>query len=510
MPNVIVVLGTVMSGIGKGSIAASIASLLSERGYDTNVIKMDGYLNYDAGTLDPYRHGEVFVLDDGTECDMDLGTYERFLSKNLSGDNYLTSGKLFYEIIKKEREGYFKGEDVQFVPHVVNDIIERILTLPGEFIIVEIGGTAGDIENSYFIEAVRQLSKRVPTAFVVVTYVPEPPSIGEQKTKPAQQGLRILLSMGVTPTFIVARSHRPLEYKAKYKLSLYGGVPLENVISVPDLPSIYHVPVVLEKQGLISKILKLFGYEDESKGTRWEGFVKRCESLEEELTIGVIGKYADFPDAYVSIRHALIHAGVAVGRKPKIIWINTRKEVKEEDLSSLEAAVIPGGFGKEGAEGIIKALKILRENEIPTLAICRGMQLLAVEIVRDLVGYSDAHTTEIDPNTRHPVVIEMPGYSRGRLRKGLYPVSIVPGTHLYEVYGSTKTLERHRHRFYVNPEYFDVLRDAGAKLSARSGRILEGIEIGSMIGVQFHPEFLSRPREPSKLFLDLYKRAIFK
>ncbi len=526
MTKFIFVTGGVVSGLGKGITSASLGMLMKARGFRTTNIKIDPYLNYDAGTMNPYQHGEVFVLDDGGEVDLDLGNYERFLDTNLTFDHNITTGKVYSAVIEKERRGDYLGATVQVIPHITNEIKERIRAIAREYdvVVVEIGGTVGDIESMPFLEAARQMQLeegRDNVAFVHVTYVPKLKVVGEQKTKPTQHSVKELRSLGIQPDAIVARSEDPLEEGARRKISLFTNVPPEAVISAYDVEDTYEVPLMLEKEGLARYITKRLGLpEKEPELDAWREMVERYKSLEDTVEIAVVGKYVKLADSYLSIKEALKHSSVANGVKVKIRWIEAEDLEKNGTklLEGIDGIIVPGGFGARGTEGKMMAARYARENDIPFLGICFGFQLTVVEFARNVLGLKGAHSTEIDPQAPHPVVDLMPeqrGLDKlgGTMRLGAYPVKIKPGTLARELYGKDLIYERHRHRWEVNPEYIEKFEEAGLVFSGIAGdderrmEILELPEKSYFIATQFHPEFKSRPMNPAPVFRGLVKAA---
>ncbi len=512
MPKYIVVLGTIMSGLGKGILTASLSKILRKRGFNVAVMKFDGYLNYDCGTMNPFRHGEVFVLEDGSEVDMDFGTYERFLGINLKGDASLTGGKVFKTIIDKERRGDYLGLDVQFIPHVTDYIKNYIKKYAeknnADICMVEVGGTVGDIENSYFIEAVRQLSLEEEVLFIQLTYIPEIYK-GEQKTKPTQQANRLLRSLGIFPKIIVARAENELTNEAKKKIALYSNIEEKNVFSDPNVGVIYELPLVLENQGIYDVLSSILNIEKrEVDWTDWERRINNLKNAKTEKTIGIVGKYVNVKDAYVSIYEALYHSGAELGIKPNIKLIDAESIEKEgvDTLKGLDGIIIPGGFGKRGIEGKIKAIEFARTNKMPLLGLCLGMQLMVVEFARNVLGWKDAHSTEFE-KTKHAVIDLLPeqrqiAYKGGTMRLGAYPMHIKKGTKLYEAYKKEVVYERHRHRYEVNPAYVDDLEKAGLVISATYKGIVEAVEYKDSfaIGTQCHPELSSKFEKPNPIF----------
>ncbi|WP_457753402.1 glutamine hydrolyzing CTP synthase [Thermococcus sp.] len=526
MTKFIFVTGGVVSGLGKGITSASIGLLMKARGFKTTNIKIDPYLNYDAGTMNPYQHGEVFVLDDGGEVDLDLGNYERFLDTNLTFDHNITTGKVYSAVIEKERRGDYLGATVQVIPHITNEIKERIRRIARNYdvVIVEIGGTVGDIESMPFLEAARQMQLeegRENVAFVHVTYVPKLKVVGEQKTKPTQHSVKELRSLGIQPDAIVARSEDPLEEGARKKISLFTNVPEEAVISAYDVEDTYEVPLLLEREGLGKYLVKRLGLEDrEPELKAWEKMVAKYKSLKDSVEIAIVGKYVKLKDSYLSIIEALKHSSVANDVKVKIRWIEA-EDVEKYDTGLLEGVdgiIVPGGFGARGTEGKMMAIRYARENNIPFLGICFGFQLTVVEFARNVLGLKGAHSTEIDSNTPYPVVDLLPeqrGIDKlgGTMRLGTYPVKIKSNTLAHKVYGTELVYERHRHRWEVNPNYIEEFERAGLIFSGISGddkRRMEILELPGhryFIATQFHPEFKSRPMKPAPVFRELVKAA---
>jgi len=522
-PRFVMITGGVLSGLGKGLVAASLGMLLKSRGLRVTPIKFDGYLNVDAGTMNPYEHGEVYVLDDGTECDMDLGTYERFMDETLEGDNNITSGKLLLSVISKERRGEYLGKTVQFIPHVTGEakrwILEVVEKRGADVVIVEVGGTVGDIENAYFIEAIRQLASELGRdrfAFVHVTLVPELPS-GEQKTKPTQHSVATLRSMGIDPDIIVARSKRPLEEKTRRKIALLCGVREENVISDPDVGRPYEVPLKLEEQGIDDRVAELLGLPGRGRGLQeLRELLERWESAEGEVEVAIVGKYTHLRDAYASLTAAIEHASMHLGLRTRVRWVESTDLEEgrvglEEALEGVDGLIVPGGFGRRGAEGKVAAIGWARERGVPFLGLCFGLQLAVVEFARHVCGLEGANSTEIDPETPHPVVDLLPeqrriGEKGGTMRLGSHPAVLRPGTLVWRAYGGAELVhERHRHRYEVNPEYHGALEGGGLVFSGRSpdGRLVEFIELPGhpfFVATQAHPEFKSRVLRPHPLF----------
>lgn len=528
----IVVCGSVMSGVGKGIFSASLANLLKAHGLRVSPIKFDGYLNYDAGTLNPFRHGEVFVLDDGTECDLDLGTYERFINQNLSKKNYLTAGKIFKNIIDKERAGKFLGRDVQFIPHVTGEIKRYIRELAmatdADVVQVEVGGTAGDLENSYFLEAMRELAYeegRQNVCFINVTYIMRPPSLGEHKTKAAQLGLRTLMSLGVQPDIIVCRSEGPVSNNVINKISIAANVPVSRVINSVNVNTIYDIPVYLHDIKIDDasfEVLNLKKKELSNEFLAWKELADRMKKLDKEITVGITGKYTNIHDSYLSILKALEHCSSALKVKINLKWIETTEieedKIKVEDaLRDVDGIIVPGGFGKRGTEGKINCVKYARENNMPYLGLCYGFQMAVIEFARNVCGLKNANSTEIE-ETSEPVIDLLPEQKRieglgGNMRLGGRDVEVKEGTSAYKLYNSKLVRERFRHRYECNPEYIKVLEKNGIIFSGKAPnqpimQILELPQHKFFVGVQFHPEFTSRPLKPHPLFLGFVKACL--
>ena len=524
----IVVLGSLMSGLGKGIVSASVGKILQSKGLKVVPIKFDGYLNVDCGTMNPFRHGEVFVLDDGTECDMDLGTYERFLDLDLDNYNNVTGGKILRYVIEKERRGGYLGVDVQIVPHLTNDIKKWIRKVGRSFkadvVLIEIGGTAGDLENSYFIEAARQFALENPgrVMFIQLTYVPTLSAVGEQKTKPTQHATRLLQGMGIQPDVVICREQEKLTADAKKKISLFCNVPVENVIDDPDCKTIYEVPDIFEKQGIAEVIAKRLDLKMDGTGLKqWNSRVSGIKNPKHTVTIGITGKYTALKDSYVSIKEALVHAGAELGCDAELKWIETTEieqdKSKLKQLEICDGVIVPGGYGARGTEGKITCINWARTNKVPYLGLCFGMQLAVVEFARNVCGLGKANSTEIDPHTPHPVIALLPEQKAlkllgGTQRLGAYPAKLVKGTRTYAAYGKAEISERHRHRWEFNNDYLERLEKGGLVVSGTSpdGEIVEFIEWKDSfgIGTQAHPEFKSRLEKPAPLFYGLVQAAL--
>lgn len=525
------VTGGVLSSLGKGIVTASLGLLFKLRGYSVGAVKIDPYLNVDAGTMNPYMHGEVYVTEDGGETDLDLGHYERFLHTTLSRKHNITAGQVYKAVIERERRGDYLGQTIQIIPHITDEIKSRIREVAREtgvdMLLVEIGGTVGDIEGLPFLEAARQmrLEEGVEnTFFVHVALAPVLSTTGEQKTKPVQHSVNELRRIGIQPDAIVVRSPRPLEEDAKRKIALFATLPPEAVVSDHDVETIYMVPTLLEEQGLPSYMARRLGLRDAKPDLgAWKDFVERLLTASRRVKVAMVGKYTKLRDSYLSIIEALNHAGAVLGVKPVLHWVEAADiedgEISVEDaLGGVDAAIVLPGFGERGAEGKIEAIRYIRENGIPMLGICYGMQLAVVEFARNVAGLEGAHTTEVNPQTPHPVVDLLPEQRRvrelgGTMRLGASPVRIIKGTLAYEIYRTTLVHERHRHRYEVNSKYFDVLERAGLVFSGWSPEgLVEIIELPRKVhpfflATQFHPEFKSRPLEPRPPFLGLLAAA---
>jgi len=536
-PHYIVVTGGVMSGLGKGICTASIGKILQARGFNVTAIKIDGYFNFDAGTLRPTEHGEVWVTEDGGEIDEDLGHYERFLDVNISKDNNLTSGKIYWEVIKKEREGKYLGKTVQLIPHITDEIKREIKEVAektrANFVLVEIGGTVGDYENSIFIEAARQMKfDGEKIIYIHLSYLPIPSHIGEQKTKPTQISVRDLMSMGIQPDFIICRSEKPVDDVRKEKIALFCNVHKDCVVSDSDLEFVYEVPLIFEQQNFADKILKKFDISSKKPDLEdWVKFVDKIKNLKEEVKIGIVGKYFDIGefslmDSYVSVIEAVKHAAWANDRKPRIIWIDSKQfEIDKSKLSILKSVngiIVPGGFGGSGVEGKIAAIQFARENNIPFLGLCYGLQLAVIEFTRNVCGFDGANTTEVDSQTKYPVIDLLPWQKKiiaeskygATMRLGGQEVLIKEKTVAHKFYKSEKVVERFRHRYEVNPEYIQCLEKNGLLFSGRSSRdenIMQIVELPNhkyFVATQFHPEFTSRPLKSNPLFYGFVNACI--
>jgi len=532
----IIITGSVMSGVGKGTFSSCLAALLTCHGLRVSPIKFDGYLNYDAGTLNPYRHGEVFVLDDGTECDLDLGTYERLLNRSLTKDNYLTAGKIFKTVIDKERRGGYLGRDVQFIPHVTGEIKNFLRELAvktnADVVIVEVGGTVGDLENAYFLEATRELKYeegKNNVCFINVTYIIRPDSLGEFKSKPAQLGIRKLMELGIQPDLIICRSESPIGKNIFEKMSIYSDVPVKKIYNLYDLKNIYEIPLLLRKEGLdksVFEILKIKtkNVKSELNFSDWENYVRKMRDIKKEVKIGIVGKYTDVHDSYISILKALEHTGPYLGVKINVKWIESSDLESEKNidmLKDLDGIIVPGGFGKRGIEGKIRVIQYARKNKIPFLGLCLGMQLAVVEFARNVCGLKGANSTEFDASTNYPVIDFIPEQINiikkskygATMRLGAYPATLKKGSLMRKIYKREKIYERHRHRYEVNMKFVEVLEKNGLIFSGKSpdGNLMEFMELKNhpcFIATQSHPEFKSRPLSPSPMFYEFIKASI--
>jgi CTP synthase len=515
----IFVTGGVMSGLGKGITAASLGRLLTNAGFDVTAVKIDPYINVDAGTMNPYQHGEVYVLDDGGEVDLDLGNYERFLETDMAFDHNLTTGKIYQRVIERERAGDYLGKTVQIIPHVTDDIKRRIREA-GEghdVTLVEVGGTVGDIESMPFLESLRQFSDEQADEDVIfahVTLVPYAPN-GEQKTKPTQHSVKELRSIGLRPDIVVGRCDEPLEPDVREKIALFCDVPTDAVFSNPDVEDIYHVPMVLEEEGMDEFVMDRLNLAEralppEERSTEWRERV--TTDADESVDIALVGKY-DLRDAYMSVREALKHAGMQAVVDVTVQWVDA-EEMADNHRRRLEEAdgiVVPGGFGSRGTAGKLEAIQYARENEVPYLGLCFGFQLAVIEYARNVLGLEDANSTELVDDTPHPVIDLLPEQYDledlgGTMRLGAHETEIDEGTLAHDLYEADSCMERHRHRYEVNPEYIDDLTAGDLVFSGRAGNRMEILEMDDhpyFVGTQFHPEFTSRPTSASPPFVGL-------
>ncbi len=528
MVKYVFVTGGVVSGLGKGITAASLGRLLKARGYRVTMQKFDPYINVDPGTMNPIQHGEVFVTDDGTETDLDLGHYERFINENLNHNSNITTGKIYWSVLNKERRGEYGGGTVQVIPHITNEIKDHIYTddcSDYTISIIEVGGTVGDIESQPFLEAIRQFQAEVGrenAIMIQVTLIPYLKASGEMKTKPTQASVKALQSMGIWPDILVCRSDYPIDDNMREKIALFCNVKKEHVLQNLDAPSLYEVPLMLEKEKLaqaVCECLKLPCPEPDLEN--WKDMLKRLNHPEHKVTISIVGKYVALHDAYLSVVESLKHAGTANHTEVNIRWIDAEKltiENMEEYLHDTDGIIVPGGFGPRGTEGKILAIKYAREKKIPYLGICLGMQLAIIEFARNVIGIKDAASIELEPETKNPVIALMPEQNGvvnigGTLRLGAYPCILKEGTKAAKLYGKLEISERHRHRYEVNNDYREKLTENGMTLSGLSpnGRIVEMIELSDhpyFVATQAHPEFKSRPDAPHPLFYGLIEAAL--
>ena len=529
MTKFIFVTGGVVSSIGKGIVAASLGRLLKSRDYSVSILKLDPYINVDPGTMSPFQHGEVFVTQDGAETDLDLGHYERFTDTYMSRLNSVTTGLIYQSVINKERRGDYNGGTVQVIPHITNEIKDRILRVAKETnpsaVITEIGGTVGDIESLPFLEAIRQLRKEVGKRNVLymhVTLLPWIAAAGEMKTKPTQHSVKELRSIGIQPDILVCRSDRPIPVGLKQKLSEFCDVPVECVITSPDARSIYEVPVILEREGLAEQVLNLLQMEQRQPNmTQWETMVDRMYNPQHTVEIAIVGKYVRLGDAYLSVVESLRHAAIATHGDLRLRWVNSEvleNEPPENYLSGVDAIIVPGGFGSRGIDGKIAAIKYARDRQIPFLGLCLGMQCSVIEWARNVEGLSNANSAEFDQYTDNPVINLLPEQQDvvdlgGTMRLGLYPCRVLPNTLAFQLYQEEVIYERHRHRYEFNNVYRSQLLDSGYLVSGTSpdGRLVEIVEYPKhpfFIACQFHPEFQSRPNAPHPLFKGFMTAAI--
>jgi CTP synthase len=523
----VIVTGGVLSGLGKGISTSSIGVLLKSKGLKVCPIKIDPYLNVDAGTMNPYQHGEVFVLDDGAEVDLDLGNYERFLDVNLTGDHNITTGKVYRAVIEKERRGDYLGKTVQIIPHITDEI-KALLREVGEkehadVVLVEVGGTVGDIEGMPFLEAVRQLGQEVGKEnilFVHTTLVPVMGAVGEQKTKPTQQSVRELRAAGIQPNVIIARGEHSLEPEIKKKIAFFSDVPVEGVISAPDASTIYDVPLLFDGQGLTDYAMKTLGLRGKSEDMReWKAFLENLKSPTKEVTIALVGKYTHLKDSYISHIEAFHHASAAARVHVKLKWVESVDLEKQgmKLLEDVDGILVPGGFGDRGIEGKIAATRFAAANDVPFQGVCLGFQLATIGFAREVLGLKGANSSEFDPKSPHPVVDLLPEQHAVKgmgatMRLGAHPIELDPKSATAKLYAATTIHERHRHRYEINPAYIAKLEDAGLRFVGRSddGRRMEVLELKGhpyFIASQFHPELRSRPLRPSPIHLGLVRAA---
>ena len=531
----VIVMGTVMSGLGKGIFSSCLAKLLQDKGLKVAPIKLEGYLNIDSGTLNPFRHGEVFVLDDGMETDMDLGTYERMLDQNLSKLNFATSGQIYSSVLHKERHGDYLGRDVQMIPHVTGEVKLRLRQLAVEsqadVVFVEIGGTVGDLENAFYIEAIRELAyEEGPNSccYVALTYILEPRTLGEQKSKAAQLGIKQLLQLGIQPDIIACRCENPVTETARQKMSVFGNVPFERVFSMHDSASIYSIPAMLRECGLDFEVPRMLKIEDRIKlrherkeWSRWCDFTDKIGKDTHEICIGITGKYTSVRDSYASILNALEHAGIHLATKIRVEWIDTTDVTDDnaaEYLKDVDGIIVPGGFGTRGWEGKIACVRYARENKVPYLGLCLGFQAAVIEFARNVCGIEKADSTEIIQNCPDPVISILPEQKKieglgGNMRLGGRDIEIKKDTFAYKLFEKADTVRRRfRHRYEVDPDYIEKLEEKGLVFSGKAPNqpIMQILELGDhpfFMGTQAHPELTSRPLRPAPMFVALTAAA---
>ena len=531
MAKYIFVTGGVVSSLGKGITAASLGRLLKSRGIKVTIQKFDPYINIDPGTMSPYQHGEVFVTDDGAETDLDLGHYERFIDINLSKNSNITTGKVYWSVLSKERRGEYLGSTVQVIPHITNEIKQRVYDVAkldgADVVITEIGGTVGDIESQPFLEAIRQVKKEVgknDTLYIHVTLLPYISAAGELKTKPTQHSVKELRAIGIQPDILVCRTEKPISKDMKEKIAMFCDVAPEAVIENRTASTIYEVPLMMQKEGLDKIALEKLNMDySPADMSEWEKMVYKINHPQKKVKIAVVGKYVELPDAYISVTEALHHGGIANDAQVKIHWVNAENiEDPEVDLDEVfvgcKGVLVPGGFGDRGIEGKIKAIQYAREHKLPFLGLCLGMQCAVIEFARHVCGMTDAHSTEFNPETDHPVIdlmesqqgIENKG---GTMRLGAYPCVLTKGTHAEEAYGTNEISERHRHRYEVNNEYRAALEAKGLVIAGTlpDDSLVEMIEVKDhpwFVGTQAHPELKSRPNNPHPLFREFVRAAL--
>ncbi|MGD0786148.1 MAG: glutamine hydrolyzing CTP synthase [Sedimentisphaerales bacterium] len=532
----VIVMGTVMSGLGKGIFSSCLAKLMLDKGLKVAPIKLEGYLNIDSGTLNPFRHGEVFVLDDGMECDMDLGTYERMLDQNLNKHNFSTSGQIYRDVLEKERHGDYLGRDVQMIPHVTGEVKMRLRTLAmksnADIVFVEIGGTAGDLENAFYIEAMRELAYEEGAhscCFVALTYILEPRILGEQKSKAAQLGIKQLMQCGIQPDIIACRASSPVNEKVRQKISIYSNVPISRVVSLADSASIYQIPAMLRECGMDFEVLRLLHIEDRidlrrerTEWAKWCDFTDKIGKEKQEVTIGITGKYTSVRDSYASIINALEHSGIALGCKVKINWIDTSDITEKnvaEHLKDVDGIIVPGGFGVRGTEGKISCIKYARMNKLPFLGLCFGFQMAVIEFARNVCGLKKANSTEIESKCSEPVIDILPEQKAieglgGNMRLGGQDMKLKPDTVAFKLFGNKSTIRmRFRHRYEVDPRYVETLEKAGMIFSGKAPNqpIMQILELPGhpyFIATQAHPCLTSRPLHPQPMFTGLVAAAM--
>lgn len=535
-PHYIFVVGGVMSGVGKGVSTASIGAVLQAKGFGVTALKIDPYINVDAGTMNPTEHGEVFVTDDGDETDQDIGNYERFLNTNIGKSNYMTTGRVYLSVIQRERNLEYEGKCVEVVPHIPQEVITRIENATkkakAEITMIEVGGTVGEYQNVLFLEAARMMKLKYPNQVqvILVSYMPIPSTIGEMKTKPTQYAVRSLNAVGLQADFVLARSSQVLDAPRREKLAIHCSIRPEDAISAPDVDSIYDIPVNFDAEKLGEKILKKFNLRPKKTDgmQQWQGLVKKIHSVKKPVRIGIVGKYfstGDFvlSDAYISVIEALKHASWQQNLKPELVWINaaTIEEKGVGILKTIDGLVVPQGWGTRGAEGKIKAIQYARENKLPYLGLCYGMQMAVIEFARNVAGLRGANSSEVDPQTPHPVIHVMPHQQEylknkqygGTIRLGSWECLLQPNTQILKAYGESTIHERHRHRYEFNNEYRELFQNKGLIIGGTTpdGALVEAIEIKGhpfFVGVQFHPEYKTRPFEGHPLFNAFMKACV--
>ncbi len=531
----VIVTGTVMSGLGKGIFSSCLAKLLQDKGLKVTPIKMEGYLNIDSGTLNPFRHGEVFVLDDGMECDMDLGTYERMLDQNLSRANFTTSGQIYQSVLDKERHGDYLGRDVQMIPHVTGEVKMKLRTLAmqsnADVVFVEIGGTVGDLENAFYIEAMRELAYEEGAnscCFVALTYILEPHALGEQKSKAAQLGIKQLMQMGIQPDIIACRAENPVTVQARQKMSVFGNIPFERVFSMHDSASIYSIPTMLRDCGLDFEVIRMLRIEDRvslrterRQWERWVDFTDKIGNEKREICIAITGKYTSVRDSYASILHSLEHAGIHLRCKIHIKWIDTSDLTDATVAAAMEGVdgiIVPGGFGTRGMEGKIACVRYARTHNLPYLGLCLGFQAAVIEFARNVCGLGGANSTEIDQSCPEPVIDILPEQKKieglgGNMRLGGRDVELKKDTQAWELFSQADSVRmRFRHRYEVDPKYIAVLEKGGLVFSGKAPNqpIMQILELPAhpyFVGTQSHPELSSRPLRPHPMFVGLVAAA---
>ncbi|MFH0819694.1 MAG: CTP synthase [bacterium] len=535
MSRYIFVIGGVMSGVGKGIATASIGKILQSKGFKVTAVKIDPYINVDAGTMNPIEHGEVFVTEDGDETDQDIGNYERFLNTDIYRDNYMTTGRVYLTVIQRERNLEYEGKCVEVVPHIPEEVMNRLKKVArksrADFVIIEIGGTVGEYQNMLFLEAARMMHLKNPRdiMFVMVSYLPIPSMIGEMKTKPTQYAVRSLNSAGIQPDFIIARSRLPLDEPRKRKISTFCNVTENDVISAPDIESIYEVPLNFEKEKLGNKILKKFGLSPCRRDLKdWQKMIKAVKTAKREIKVGIVGKYFDtgnftLADSYISVIEAVKHACAVNHCKPKFHWLSTKILEKEgtDCLKEVDGVIVPQGWGSRGSEGKIKAIQYCRENKVPYFGLCYGMQMAVIEFARNVCAMERANSMEVDPQTPNPVIHIMPDQQKylerrqygGTIRLGAWPCALKKGTKIFQIYKKKEISERHRHRYEFNNDYRETMEQKGLTIGGTSpdDKLVEAVEITNhpfFIGTQFHPEYKSRPLAPHPLFVAFIKACL--